>query len=394
MTAFTLPPPVVIVAPANERASKSAPRAFTRQTPEGTWDTFPRAIVVSLPFGPFLEADALAETRVAARAWSELRCTALRLVVESAPAAAVTSGDGVSHVFFHTSEWPSMLVPRALAQTVVVVDGQRRLTDADIHVNGKDHVYALDGRPGTVDLRSILTHELGHLLGLGHSADADATMAAVASGTRFRSLERDDELGACTLYPGKGAARCPEVPCPVGFVCFAGTCERPGTPKTTCAPCVREGGACENAGANGRCVDVAGGRVCARPCDADHPCGAGFSCEKTSEAGDEQCVANDGCRALGVPCANEAGCSVSGASGASGGSVCREGRCVGPGEPTPRDAGGSRDADAAPDATGNVAPGDGEGCASAPMPRARDASALVFLGGVLVLGQRRRVRRG
>lgn len=337
-----------------------------------------------LPFGPFTDDEAISEGSLAARAWSEVPCSAFRFTVDRARDVTVKDGDGVSHVVFHTSEWPSFLVPRALAQTVLVVDGNGGLTDADVHVNGADYTYTLDAlqaRPGTVDLRSILTHELGHVLGLGHSTFAEATMTPAASGTRFRTLERDDEAGVCALYPGKGAPRCPDTPCPVAFVCLAGSCERPGTPKAVCAPCARETDACENAGAEARCIDVEGGRVCARACDADHACGPGFSCARTTEALDLQCVADDGCRTLGVPCTRDETCSPH---------VCRSGRCVGRGEPTsePVDA-GLADAD---HEEGPVPEG---GCAavSAPLPTSSKTMTLVMVA-VALLALQRRSRRG
>jgi MYXO-CTERM domain-containing protein len=52
------------------------------------------------------------------------------------------------------------------------------------------------------DLESTLTHELGHLLGLGHSTEPDATM--FATGTECETLKRDlspdDEAGLDHLY--------------------------------------------------------------------------------------------------------------------------------------------------------------------------------------------------
>jgi hypothetical protein len=53
-----------------------------------------------------------------------------------------------------------------------------------------------------VDLESVLTHELGHVLGLHHSEDPLATMAPTYKGDGGqRSLAVDDKLGLCTLYP-------------------------------------------------------------------------------------------------------------------------------------------------------------------------------------------------
>lgn len=379
--------------PAPERP-RAGPRSFTRAVPAGKLAAFPHTVTLALPFGRFAQADALAEGEVSARAWSELPGTAARLRVVGVDGAQASATDGVSTVVFHTTEWPAELVPRALAQTVLVVDGAGQITDADIHVNGRDYVYTLDGleaAPGAtaVDLRSVLVHELGHLLGLGHSADPTATMAPSIAGVRARTPERDDELGVATLYPALAgadrAARCPDIVCPVGFSCLAGACERRGTPTATCAPCERVPGACEGAGAEGRCVDLDdGARVCAPRCDAEHPCGAGFSCVKTTSAGDEQCLATDGCRALGVACTTNETC---------GAFRCREGRCVGQGEPSP---GGD---DAGAEAGGQEAPRPeppSAGCASAgALPRARlGAASLLFALATLALLVAARLRRG
>ncbi|MDB4987842.1 MAG: hypothetical protein JWN04_3020, partial [Myxococcaceae bacterium] len=58
-----------------------------------------------------------------------------------------------------------------------------------------------------VDLQNVATHEIGHFLGLAHSADARATMwcAAERGDHEKRTLESDDELGLCAMYKS-GAA--------------------------------------------------------------------------------------------------------------------------------------------------------------------------------------------
>jgi hypothetical protein len=77
--------------------------------------------------------------------------------------------------------------------------------------HGKVHVNAgqrltLTARPSPgppYDLESVLLHELGHALGLGHSTDPDSVMWSTYAGTR-RRLATDDVAGMAALYGGGG----------------------------------------------------------------------------------------------------------------------------------------------------------------------------------------------
>ncbi len=53
-----------------------------------------------------------------------------------------------------------------------------------------------------IDLESVTVHELGHILGLGHSQDPNAVMyASIGEGVVKRDLQQDDINGIQTLYP-------------------------------------------------------------------------------------------------------------------------------------------------------------------------------------------------
>ncbi|MEW6207397.1 MAG: putative Ig domain-containing protein, partial [Acidobacteriota bacterium] len=55
------------------------------------------------------------------------------------------------------------------------------------------------------NVQEIATHEIGHALGLGHSADSSATMAAFAHfDGRCASIRTDDEAGIRFIYPSSG----------------------------------------------------------------------------------------------------------------------------------------------------------------------------------------------
>ena len=69
--------------------------------------------------------------------------------------------------------------------------------EADMALNTKFN-WTLNG--GDYDVQTVLTHENGHALGLGHSEVLGAAMEATYAGER-RTLHADDILGVSTLYP-------------------------------------------------------------------------------------------------------------------------------------------------------------------------------------------------
>jgi len=96
-----------------------------------------------------------------------------------------------------------------VALTVVVNDTAGATTglmrNADIVLNGNQFNWTTDpaADPNSFDVEEIVTHEVGHVVGLEHSGVVGSTMYARTSPgqVRQRSLEADDIAGASSIYP-------------------------------------------------------------------------------------------------------------------------------------------------------------------------------------------------
>ncbi len=268
-------------------------------TPAATWraeDLPVRIGFGTAPPAPLLDEDAVIALDLASRAWMVPACTSARLeVVASRAGIGDPGGNGTNDVVVHVDDWPPPLAGGAAAHTVIYATGDR-VVEADVHLNARDFTFTIGAAPPAIDLRAILTHELGHVLGIGHTDVARATMnAGLPSGIAARSLEDDDVAAVCALYPGasSGPRGCADGPaCPADHACVGVTCERVGEASNLGAPCAdaSQPRRCDGAGDQGFCVQTSLGERCAVPCTlAVTDCGEGLACvASTREGGDDE----------------------------------------------------------------------------------------------------------
>ncbi|HSI05632.1 MAG TPA: matrixin family metalloprotease, partial [Myxococcota bacterium] len=165
----------------------------------------------------------------AMEAWSTVPCSSFRFVN-----GGTTTGDpGQTIRFVHSAgSWPS--AGGVVAYTAFENSGAD-ITRADIFVNDFEFTWSRAGDLRSYDLQSVLTHELGHALGLQHSADPTNSMywRGTKGSTFFRTLSADDKAGLCYLYPVSSGPCDGNEDCPilsngddagVSTVCSGGSC--------------------------------------------------------------------------------------------------------------------------------------------------------------------------
>ncbi len=92
-----------------------------------------------------------------------------------------------------------------LAATLIGYYSGSTIQDADVYTSTRHAFFSsreTDACSGEYDIDGVMVHEVGHVIGLGHSSVAGATMypSVSACNTANRSLEADDLAGKNDLY--------------------------------------------------------------------------------------------------------------------------------------------------------------------------------------------------
>lgn len=181
------------------------------------WNDFPVRYFITNAAGGGVSADGLRDAVGRAFAtWEAVDTAEVSSSFGGFTAARPNDDDGLTVIGFVNR--PDQ--DRTLGATSFLVDTQTgEIAEAEIYFNSS-FPWSISGagEPGRFDLESIALHELGHLLGLGHSAlgetevrsggrsvlAAEAAMFPIAysSGSTIgRTLRADDIAGVSDIYP-------------------------------------------------------------------------------------------------------------------------------------------------------------------------------------------------
>ena len=164
------------------------------------------------------DSDVVGAARRALSRWASL--SNITFVVTWSSATSISpadAGDGISLLTIaSTPENDVFNFETTTGRTRVFFDPETgNIAEADISINprpraedGTQLQFSTDGTPGTYDLEATFTHEIGHLLGLDHSAVLSSTMQErqAFNGTfglpalTERTLSEDDRQKVRSLY--------------------------------------------------------------------------------------------------------------------------------------------------------------------------------------------------
>ncbi len=129
----------------------------------------------------------------AANLWNTAKGKTLINVTRDDTFTNGVTNDGHNVIFWSTDWDASNSKEQALTSTNTDLS---RITDADIRINAKNFGYSTTAQStssSTVNLESLILHEMGHVLGLQHF-DGDGVMSAYLPNGKIRLNLSSDEL--------------------------------------------------------------------------------------------------------------------------------------------------------------------------------------------------------
>lgn len=171
--------------------------AYTLLSPRRTWASTPISVRVYTTGNNSINDGDGGVTAVvgAVRAWGIISSssTTQQAVRGTAPSTIMLNSNG------------KICTGSCLAATLTGYYSGNTIYDADIYTNTRFSYTSsreTDGCSGEYDIDGIMVHEVGHVIGLGHSSVSGATMYPSVSSCNYnnRTLEADDLAGKNDLY--------------------------------------------------------------------------------------------------------------------------------------------------------------------------------------------------
>jgi hypothetical protein len=178
-------------------ASAEPTMAYVLLSPRRTWASTPVNVPVYNVGNSSINdgSGGVAAVSGAIKAWG--------VVTSSATSQAAVRGQAPATIMLNNNG--HICNGSCLAATLTGYYSGSTINDADVYTNTKYKYTSsneTDGCSGEYDIDGIMVHEVGHVIGIGHSNVAGSTMYPTVSSCNFnnRTLEADDLAAKNDLY--------------------------------------------------------------------------------------------------------------------------------------------------------------------------------------------------
>ena len=169
------------------------------------WSTMPVQFWINqMGSPPIVNGSDVAAVQAAFQTWQNVSTASISFQYMGTTPIGTVGQDGLNVITFVDNTVPLGSDTVASTFSFFTVDGTGSLViqEADIALS-PSVAFSTSAEPGKYDLQSVLTHEVGHFLGLDHSALLSSVMTPYGQAGQLdqRTLTYDDIAGMSLLYP-------------------------------------------------------------------------------------------------------------------------------------------------------------------------------------------------